>query len=199
MHEFPTLSTPRLRLREIVAADVPALFAIHSDDAAMRWFGTDPLLTLADAEKLVETFAAWRTLPNPGTRWGITHATGGPLIGSCGLFKWNRGWRSCTLGYELDRAAWGQGLMHEALSAALAWGFAHMALNRVEAQVHPENVASINRLEALGFVREGLLRQAGFWRGEYRDLLQYALLRSDYVKIVPSTPMPSNPSIAYTP
>ena len=34
-------------------------------------------------------------------------------------------------------------------------------------------------MEALGFVREGLSRQAGFWLGEYRDLLQYALLRNE--------------------
>jgi hypothetical protein len=28
---FPTLETPRLLLREVVEADVPTLFAIHSD------------------------------------------------------------------------------------------------------------------------------------------------------------------------
>ena len=180
MPAFPTLLTPRLQLREIVTADVPALFDIHSDDDAMRWYGADPLLSLSDAEKLVNFFAGWRSLPNPGTRWGIALRTGGPLIGTCGLFKWNRSWRSCALGYELARAAWGQGLMQEALAATLQWGFENMALNRIDAQVHPENTASIKRLEALGFEREGLLRQAGFWLGEYRDLLQFSLLRQEH-------------------
>ncbi len=180
MGAFPTLTTPRLHLREIVASDVPALFAVHSDDDAMRWYGVDPLLTLSDAEKLVQTFAGWRTLPNPGTRWGIALRSGGPLLGSCGLFKWNRNWRSCALGYELARAAWGQGLMQEALGTTLQWGFENMALNRIDAQVHPDNTASIKCLQALGFVREGVLRQAGFWLGEYRDLVQFSLLRHEY-------------------
>ena len=178
--DFPTLETDRLLLREIVAADAPALFAIHGDADAMRWFGTDPLTAPEQAEKLVDTFAAWRQMPNPGTRWGLQRKSDGRLIGSCGLFKWNRGGKSCIVGYELARSAWGGGFMGEALAAALAWGFEHMALNRVEAQVHPENTASIHVLRGLGFMQEGRLREAGFWLGDHHDLLQLALLRREY-------------------
>lgn len=180
MSDFPTLHTLRLLLREITAADAPALLAIHGDAQAMRWFGTDPFTDLRQAEKLVETFAAWRKLPNPGVRWGIALQDSDALIGTCGLFKWNRSWHCCTLGYELAQPAWGQGYMREALTAALDWGFAHMALNRIEAQVHPDNAASHKSVQALGFVYEGRIRQAGFWLGQYHDLLQYGLLRSDY-------------------
>jgi len=177
---FPTLETERLRLREIVAADAPTLFAIHSDVAAMRWFGTDPLTELAQAEKLVETFASWRKLPNPGVRWGIETRADGRLVGTCGLFKWNRGWQSCSLGYELAAGAQGRGLMKEALAAALAWGFVQMALHRVEAQIHPDNAASIVLVRGLGFVEEGCGREAGFWLGEHQDLLQFGLLRREF-------------------
>jgi ribosomal-protein-alanine N-acetyltransferase len=70
--------------------------------------------------------------------------------------------------------------MREALTVALDWGFEHMALNRIEAQVHSDNAASLKSVEKLGFVLEGRIRQAGFWLGQYHDLLQYGLLRSDY-------------------
>lgn len=129
---------------------------------------------------MVTAFAAGRALANPATRWAITDRTTGQLLGTCGLFKWNRNWRSSALGYELAHSAWGQDLMQEALDTVLDWGFENMALNRVEAQVHPQNTASINRLETLGFLREGLLRQAGFWLGEHRDLVQYSLLREEF-------------------
>jgi len=180
MSDFPAFETDRLRLREIVASDAPALFAIHGDADAMRWFGTDPLVELSQAEKLVETFAGWRAMPNPGTRWGIERKSDGQLIGSCGLFKWNRGWKSCTMGYELAQSAWGAGFMGEALSAALNWGFEYMALHRVEAQVNPENTASIKVLRRLGFVQEGHMREAGHWLGQHHDLLQFGLLRREY-------------------
>ena len=102
------------------------------------------------------------------------------LRGSCGLFAWNRGWRKCAIGYELAGNAQGRGYMHEALQAVLDWGFDNMALNRVEAQVHPENTASIRSLSRLGFRQEGLLRELGYWRGQYHDMLQYSLLRRDW-------------------
>ena len=52
---FPTLETPRLVLREIVAADAPALLFIHGDPELMRWFGNDPLPDVAAAEASVRT------------------------------------------------------------------------------------------------------------------------------------------------
>ncbi|BAL94646.1 GNAT family N-acetyltransferase [Rubrivivax gelatinosus] len=175
---FPTLETPRLLLREIGPDDAPALLAIHGDAEHMKWFGTDPISTLAQARALVETFAGWRRQPNPGTRWGLVRrdAPEAGLIGSCGLFAWNRGWRKCTLGYELARAACGQGLMHEALQAVLAWGHETMQLHRLEAQVHERNRASLALLQRLGFEHEGRLREVAWWGGQPHDLLMLARL-----------------------
>lgn len=181
MSDFPKIETDRLLLREIAAADASELFAIHSDDVAMRWFGADPLTTIEQAVKLIETFASWRALPNPGVRWGIQRKADKRFIGSCGLFKWHRQWKSCVIGYELASFAQGKGLMFEALSVILGWGFEHMELNRIEAQVHPKNTASIRLLEKLGFVQEGYMREAGFWLGEHHDLKHFALLRRDYM------------------
>ena len=174
MNAFPTLNTQRLRLRELRAADAPALFAIHADAANMRWFGADPMTDLAQVHALIDTFAQWRTQPNPGTRWGIERD--GELIGSCGLFKWNRAWHSCALSCELAPAARGQGLMSEALRAMLDWGIAHMHLHRVEALVHPQNTASVALLKRLGFIAEGKLREAGYWNGQRHDLMVLGLL-----------------------
>ena len=69
--------------------------------------------------------------------------------------------------------------MMEALSAILDWGFRNMELNRIEAQVHRENIASTRLLGKLGFVREGCMREAGFWDGRHHDLQQFALLQRD--------------------
>ena len=182
---FPSLSTPRLQLREIVASDAPAVLAIHGDRDAMKWFGTDPLADLEAAEKVIAGFANMRTLPSPGVRWGIVHADparGSALLGTCGVFRWNRGWRSCLTGYELARHAQGQGFMTEALRAAYAWAFAQMAIERIEAQVHPLNAPSLALLKKLGFVEEGLLREAGLWLGERRDLVQLGLLKREFVR-----------------
>jgi len=181
--DFPSLSTRRLQLREIVASDAPALLAIHADSEAMKWFGTDPVADLEGAERIIAGFANMRTLPSPGVRWGIVHASparGSALLGTCGVFRWNRGWRTCLTGYELARHAQGHGYMTEALQAVFAWTFDAMAVERIEAQVHPQNTPSLALLKRLGFVEEGLLREAGYWLGERRDLVQLGLLKREF-------------------
>jgi len=70
--------------------------------------------------------------------------------------------------------------MREALTAALSWGFQVMELNRIEAQVHPNNQRSIRLLGRLGFVEEGRLRQAAYWANQYHDMVQYSLLRVEW-------------------
>ena len=186
---FPSLSTKRLQLREIVASDAPALLAIHGDREAMKWFGTDPLTDLEAADKVIAGFANLRQQPSPGVRWGIVRADarGGALLGTCGLFRWNRGWRTCLTGYELARHAQGQGYMTEALRAIFAWAFETMAVERIEAQVHPLNAPSLVLLKRLGFVEEGLLREAGYWMGERRDLVQLGLLQREFVREPPQS------------
>jgi len=188
-HDFPTLRTSRLLLREIVAADAPALLEIHGDTDAMKWFGRDPITRLDEAEDMVEQFASLRTPPEmaTGVRWGIElrapghdPALRGRLVGSCGLFRWLRGWQSCLVGYELARAAQGHGLMREALLAALQWGFEHMLLERVEAMVHVDNTPSLRTLGALGFVDEGVAREAGYWLGRRHDMVRLGLLRREF-------------------
>ncbi|GAB3265847.1 GNAT family N-acetyltransferase [Chitinimonas naiadis] len=186
---FPVLTTPRLLLRELKPADADAVLAIHADTDAMRWFGADPIQDRKQALQLIELFAEWRKAPTPGIRWGITRRDTGQLLGSCGLFKWNRGWRNCVLGYELGKPHWGQGWMSEALRAVLAYGFDEMDLHRVQAEIHPDNLASIRLIERLGFRLEGRHRQQGYWSGQFHDLDCFGLLAHEW-------PLPGKPNHA---
>jgi len=179
MADFPVLKTSRLTLRELTKQDAPVLLKIHGDADAMKWFGTDPITHIDHAEQLVELFAGWRTAPSPGIRWGLEDSTA-DLIGTCGLFKWNRSWKSCSIGFELAQAAQGKGFMNEAILACIRWGLSHMQLNRIDALVHPDNVRSLYLLQRIGFVCEGTLRRAGFWANMHHDLIQLSLLRSEF-------------------
>ena len=68
--------------------------------------------------------------------------------------------------------------MKEALKAIITWGFRVVQLNRIEAQVHPDNAPSLALLGKLGFLQEGHQREAGYWAGRHHDLLQFALLKA---------------------
>lgn len=180
MADFPLLQTARLLLREIAEGDAADLLTIHGDAEHMKWFGSDPLQDIDGAKNLVRAFAKWRQEPASGTRWGLELAGTPGLIGTCGLFRWNRTWRTCVVGYEISPLHQGRGYMKEALAAILAFGFREMELNRLEAQVHPENRASLALLKAFGFVEEGRMRELGYWAGRHHDLLQHSLLKREW-------------------
>lgn len=77
---------------------------------------------------------------------------------------------NCTnLGYSLDEEAEGQGLMHEALVAAIAYVFEEMGLHRIQANYQPHNDRSGRLLDRLGFVIEGYARDYLRIDGQYRD------------------------------
>jgi ribosomal-protein-alanine N-acetyltransferase len=104
--------------------------------------------------------------------WLLTpHAEPDRVIGHLRFTQIARGpFQNAMLGYAIDAAHEGRGLMREALQAALDDVFSpRIGLHRVQANVRPENLRSLALLERLGFVREGLAREYLFIDGAWRD------------------------------
>ena len=60
-----------------------------------------------------------------------------------------------------------------------SFGFARMALHRIEAEVVPGNAGFERLLAKLGFHMEGVLRDYAFAQGEYQTLQMFSLLRRE--------------------
>jgi len=104
------------------------------------------------------------------------------LVGSIGLSQIARGaFHNAMLGYAIDGARQGQGLMHEALQAVIAHAFSPAVhLHRIQANVRPENHRSLALLQRLGFEYEGLAREYLFIDGAWRDHRMFALRKADF-------------------
>jgi len=175
----PTLATERLVLRPHDAGDADALYALFTDPATMRYWGappwTDRVQATAMIERAADMFAAHEAI-----RFALAPREGGAMLGTCTLFSIDAQNRRAEMGYILASEAWGRGLMHEALTALLDWGFGPLGLHRVEADVDPRNVPSVKALERLGFVREGVLRQRWQVAGEVSDSIFLGLLAPEW-------------------
>lgn len=172
------LETPRLLLRQPALPDAPAVFALHADPEAMRWWSTPPWTDPAAGTAWVDDRRAANASGEALTLMLEDRSAGG-VLGTATLFHWHRTCRRAELGYQLSRPHWGRGLMREALDALLDWAFVEAELIRVEADVDPRNLASCGLLERLGFVREGLLRRRWIVAGEVSDTAWYGLLREE--------------------
>ena len=105
------------------------------------------------------------------------------LVGSIGLSQIARGpFQNAMLGYAIDGACQGQGLMGEALKAVIDHAFsATVNLHRIQANVRPENTRSTALLRRLGFDDEGLAREYLFIDGAWRDHRMFALRDAGFV------------------
>lgn len=178
-NNFPTIETENLILRETKLADAQDVFQIFANDEVTKYHDLETATHLEQAQFLIEKRAE-RFQNTQGIRWGIARKEDNIIIGSCGYGIKNR--FQVEIGYELAREHWRKGIMTEALGAIIKWGFQQLDINRIEAMVLVDNIASIRLLKNLGFVEEGLLRDYGFWKGQFHDLKLFSLLRKDYVK-----------------
>ncbi|MEQ1832836.1 MAG: GNAT family protein, partial [Candidatus Eisenbacteria bacterium] len=78
------------------------------------------------------------------------------------------------------RRHWGQGSLHEALTAVVGDAFGPLGLRRLEADIDPRNMASVRALERLGFAREGLLRERWVVADEISDSVLMGLLAREW-------------------
>jgi len=104
------------------------------------------------------------------------------LVGVVNISEIVRGaFRSGYLGYYAFCPHARRGLMTEGLALVVDDAFRRLGLHRLEANIQPDNVASIRLVRRLGFRLEGYsagyLRVAGCWRDHER----WAILADDHV------------------
>jgi ribosomal-protein-alanine N-acetyltransferase len=105
----------------------------------------------------------------------------GRVIGHCGYHTWYLEHRRAEIGYAITMEEFlRKGLMTEALVAILNYGFNSMHLNRVEAMVGPNNMASLRLMENFNFTREGFLRKHYCKGGVFEDSFVFSLLKDEY-------------------
>jgi [ribosomal protein S5]-alanine N-acetyltransferase len=175
----PTLHTERLRLRPFDDSDADTLFALHSNANVLRYWDSPPWSEGSRAQRFIE---ACRQIAEEGTgtRLAVDRVSDGSFIGWCSLTRWNPDFRSASMGYCFDDAAWGQGYATEAARAMLQWAFNTLAINRVQAETDTRNAASARVLEKLGFVREGTLREDCVVNGDVSDSWVYGLIKREW-------------------
>lgn len=87
--------------------------------------------------------------------------------------------RRAEMGYWLRSDLARRGLMTEAASAVVEFGFEDVGLHRIELRAAPGNAASIRIAEKLGFRREGRVRDGSRGADGFYDCEVFGLLEGD--------------------
>ena len=77
---------------------------------------------------------------------------------------------------------WGKGYAREALLQILKYGFEEHGLNRIEAHINADNLASLRMHTKCGYKKEGILRQALYKHGEFKDVVVMSILKEELLE-----------------
>lgn len=164
MPTLPTFHTARLTVRPRTLADLPACLAMDRDPEVTRFVPrpwSDPASHEAFVRGRMEAdygrgLGYWSVVP----RERPDHFLGWILLIPCdGIGP------EIEIGWRFIRGAWGKGLATEAARPVLAHALGTLALDRVVAEIHPDNGGSVQVALKLGMSEEGVIDKDGTaWR-----------------------------------
>lgn len=179
------LETPRLILRPLVPADVDGPYLKWLNDAEVCRYNSHQVFPYRreDALAYIEKMAqSTRDLV-----LALVLRAEARHIGNIALetIDWvNRTAEFAIVIGEVD--CWGKGYAQEAASALLRHGFIALNLNRIHCGTPADHLPMRKLAEVLGMQQEGLRRQALYKGGRYLDVVEYGVLRVEYLARVNS-------------
>ncbi len=173
---FPEIKTKRMLLRKLTDGDAPALLFLRSDDRVMKYIGREKMKTEEQATALIQKINT-SVDANESIMWAIAlQEKPATLIGTICFWNILIDHYSAEVGYILHPDCWGKGMMKEAVSAVIGYGFNEMKLHRIEGITNPENTVSGIVLEKCGFVKEAYFKENYYFKGKFSDSAVYSIL-----------------------
>ena len=172
---FPNLSTERLTLRQIKIEDENEIFTLRSDERVLKFLIRPKAKTIEDARifirKIIDAISK-----NEVVYWVISLKNDLKLIGTICYWNIAKEHFRAEIGFELLPDFQGKGIMQEALTKIIDYGFKVLELNSIKAYVNPNNLSAIKLLERNNFIREAYLKKNCHYNGKFLDTAIYSLI-----------------------
>lgn len=112
--------------------------------------------------------------------FGVFDRKNGALVGEVLISLIQRlNVQSARISYGVFNNFWRQGIGIEVVNAAVLFAFKKLKLHRLEAEIQPDNKASIALAKAAGFSKEGYRRKAVYFDNDWHDHVVYAINPED--------------------
>ncbi len=182
-HDIAFLDGARVLLRSFVEADI--------NDRYLRWF-SDPVVCVGNSHNITPLTKAVaqqylkQVMCDPSRLMlAIIVKDSNEHIGNIALNHINSIHHSAELTILIgEKNIWGQGYGTEASSLVLKYAFENLNLNRVYCGTYQNNAGMIRLAKKLSMQQEGLRRAAVFKNGTYLNVLEYGILKSEYIAII---------------
>jgi [ribosomal protein S5]-alanine N-acetyltransferase len=158
------LTTARMTLADVTAADFAAIYAMDKDPLVLRHIGDGTGETRSFDDFCAHFRARIESWMSPICRMWVMRLQGSDAVLGIVFLKPVKDTRYVEVGYRMPQSSWGKGYATEAARAAIGYGFDVGGLAEITAVTHPDNAASQQVLMKCGLTRDGTLNYNG--RGE---------------------------------
>ena len=135
--------------------------------------------TKEEYKKAIESIIkGYEDKDDPNLIWGVFYKN--KLIGSVSIEDWNTTHKWCEIGWGLNPKFQNQGFAYESTKCLVEHIFEKLKMNRISIVIWDGNEASKNLAKKLGFVQEGIERQARYKNDKFIDLYCYGLLKEEW-------------------
>jgi RimJ/RimL family protein N-acetyltransferase len=148
---FPVLFTPRLCLRELFEEDVYNLKELRSNASVNEFIDRPKTNNLSDAFAFIQKIRKF-VEENESIYWVITEKEKNTLIGTICFWNIDKVKNIAETGFELFPDYQGKGIMQEAFTKILDYGFMTLGFKIITGLTHPSNMKSIRLLERNHFL-----------------------------------------------
>ena len=150
--------TQRLTLRPLEKRDIPYLAEMDSDQEVTKYIR--PAITYDEA--IVDSSRYFKMkAPKGGGIWAMESTCDNRFLGWIILIYLDDT-KEMELGYRMLAGAWGEGYATEAAKCIASYALNELRINKLVAVTHPDNKASWNVLENVGFEHHGKKRAYDF-------------------------------------
>src|SRR6185369_730250 len=175
---LPVFETEHLTLRSITEHDAEGLHEAYGDADVMRHWDLPPSV---DVSQTVERIRASAEADARGHGMWAIQTRAGRFVGAINYHAHNEHQRRLALGWIVVPSLWRQGIMTEAAPPVISHCFTCLNAHRIEARIEPENLSSRRLAAKLSFTEEGLLRDWLYVAGEFRSVVMYSLLPTEWM------------------
>ena len=176
----------RVMLRPLAVADFPAWREVRQrcGEWLTRWepqrLANQPDVT-QDRDAFAVRCSARERERQLGTGFGFGIFADGQFCGEINLSSLQRGpFQNAYVGYWVDQAQAGRGLMPEAVVVLARFAFEELHLHRLQISIIPRNTASRRVVEKLGIRVEGVAERYLEINGAWEDHVRYAITSEEW-------------------
>jgi RimJ/RimL family protein N-acetyltransferase len=174
------LETDRLLLRPLAPSDAEAVHAYQRREDVCRYIPYEPRTLREVQESLARHARSVLEEPGQALLLAVVRRGDDVLVGDVMLAWTSKEHGTGELGYVINPDFHGNGYATEAGAALLRLGFADLHLHRIVARIDARNTASAAVLHRLGMRQEAYLRENEWFKGEWTDEIDFAILASEW-------------------